>query len=128
MQSAKMKCCSTAALLCLLAISACSQPLPQPTPAPPKEQYENALKRLEAMTSVTLDQWRYHAADLPHPEDPALDDSSWTAINLGGTSPIRPGASGEMGWYRALIELPANVGGKDIRGARVHLALRVPGL
>jgi alpha-mannosidase len=128
MQSLKLKYCLLGALLCLSVVPLVSQPLPQPTPALPKERYENALKRLEAMTSVALDQWRYHAADLPHPEDPSLDDSNWTAINLSGPSPVRPGAFGDTGWYRASIELPPTVGGKDIRGARVHLALRVPGL
>lgn len=127
MQSLRMK-CLLSALLCLFAVALRSQPLPQPTPATPQERYQNVLKRLEAMTSLTLDQWRYHAADLPHPEDPSLDDSNWTAINPGGTSAIRPGASGETGWYRTWIVVPSQVGGKDIRGARVHLALRVPGL
>ncbi|HLQ51680.1 MAG TPA: hypothetical protein VK129_09295, partial [Terriglobales bacterium] len=80
------------------------------------------------MTTLVLDQWRYHAADIPHPEDPSLDDSNWTQLTLGSPSGIRPGSAGEPGWYRAWIEIPSTVGGKDIRGARVHLALRVPAL
>jgi alpha-mannosidase len=86
------------------------------------------LDRLGAMSAIPVAVWRAHAADLPHGEDPALDDSQWVAINLGGgggpaQSQAVPG--GGHAWYRALIEIPATAGGRDIRGARVRLALRI---
>ncbi len=120
--------CSLGALLCFLAALPLLAQSPSPRPGAPQGRYQNVLNRLESMTTLVLDQWRYHAADIPHPEDPSLDDSNWTQLTLGSPSGIRPGSAGEPGWYRAWIEIPSTVGGKDIRGARVHLALRVPAL
>jgi alpha-mannosidase len=124
-----IKRCLGHTLLCFFAsLPLSAQPVPYPAPAQPPERYQNVLKRLESMTSVTLGEWRYHAADIPHPEDPSLDDSNWTAVNLANASANRPPSTSEPGWYRAWIEIPATVGGKDVRGARMHLALRVPAL
>ena len=72
------------------------------------------------MSSVPLPEWRYHAADLPHPEDPSLDDANWTSVAL--TSANAPG------WYRRSIEIPPAAGGRQIRGARVDLVLRLSGM
>jgi len=131
MQSARIKDWSRSAVLLLLFLFAgirlSAQPLPQPAPAPPQERYKNVLDRLESMTSITVDQWRYHTADIPHPEDPSLNDSNWTPVTLG-SSGNRPASTSEPGWYRAWIEIPPTAGGKDILGARMHLALRVPSL
>jgi alpha-mannosidase len=104
-------------------------------PGPPS-RYPNVLDRLQAMTSVPIRDWRFHAADLPHPEDPALDDSSWQPVTLaggfggfGGRQRQRPSGGSDTGpgWYRTRIEIPATAGGKDIRGARVRLAVRLFG-
>ena len=56
-----------------------------------------------------------------------LDDSQWTAITLAGGRGNGGGAQPGNGhaWYRTVIELPATVGGKDIRGARVRLMVRL---
>src|SRR5262245_44739493 len=83
------------------------------TAAPPV-RYQTVLDRLQAMSTVALPDWRYHDADIPHPEDPSLDDASWALVNL-----TAPNAAG---WYRRWIEIPAAAGGKDIHGARVDLA------
>lgn len=84
------------------------------------------------MTTVTVNQWRYHTADFPHPEDPSVDDSNWPAASFGKVnmpaSETAPASENGSGWYRTWIKIPATLGGKDIRGARVHLALRVPSL
>ena len=129
LQSRSVKCFLAGLLLVLLAnVGVFAQPLPQPRPAAPPERYQSTLQRLESITSLPLAEWRYHAADVPHPEDPSLDDSNWTAVTLGGTAAARSGFQNEPGWYRTAIELPPTVGGKEIRGARVHLELRVPAL
>jgi alpha-mannosidase len=79
------------------------------------------------MTSTSVTAWRAHAADgVPHGEDPALDDSQWTAVTLTGGRGGGGAAPGNgHAWYRTTIEIPATVGGRDIRGSRVRLAIRL---
>src|SRR5262249_32222767 len=97
----------------LAAMSAFAQ-----APRPP-DRYQTALDRLDAMASVGLPVWRYHDADLPHPEDPLLEDATWTAATLT--------AANAPGWYRRWIEIPPRAGGRETRGARVDLVLRLSG-
>src|ERR1700689_3275978 len=66
-----------------------------PQPQRPPEKYQAALTRLAAMTGMNVTNWRAHAADIPHGEDPALDDSQWTAITLAGGR--REGGGGGTG-------------------------------
>jgi alpha-mannosidase len=91
-----------------------------------QEKYPAQMTRLQAMTMLPIDEWRFHDADVPHGEDPSLDDSNWKATLLSyserrGNDP-NPGP--EQGWYRATIEVPHTVGGSDIAGSRLELALR----
>lgn len=92
-------------------------------PAQPRtlrsEAYGAALSRLGAMTTLSLAQWRTHA-DMPHGEDPALDDSAWRAVTLGG----RGGSGGGEAWYRTTLIVPQTAGGRDLRGARIRLQVR----
>jgi alpha-mannosidase len=59
---------------------------------------------------------------MPHGEDPALDDSNWTAVTLsagrGG------GGASDPAWYRTTIAIPQTAGGHDLRGARIRLQVR----
>ncbi len=101
--------------------------LPAQPRTPRSEQYPAAIGRLEAMTTLPLAQWRWHAG-MPHGEDPALDDSNWTPLTLsagrgGGRGATAVGAGDA--WYRATVEIPQTVGGRDIRGARVSLQVRL---
>src|SRR5580704_12961610 len=100
-----------------------------PQPQRPPEKYQAALTRLAAMTGMPVTNWRTHAADIPHGEDPALDDSQWTAVTLAGGRGNAGGAAQTPGngraWYRTVLEIPATIGGKDIRGARVRLMVRL---
>ena len=45
------------------------------------DPYKPVLDRLASFTVVPVPDWRFHA-DVPHPEDPSLDDSSWEVIQL----------------------------------------------
>ena len=81
--------------------------------------YGPALQRLEDMITVPLTDWRSHADDLPHPEDPNLDDSSWKVVKLHERVNSRPV------WFRRVVEIPKAMGGYGIEGKRVQLALRV---
>ena len=81
--------------------------------------YGPALQRLEDMITMPLTDWRSHADDLPHPEDPNMDDSSWKAVKLHERVNMRPV------WFRRVVEIPNAMGGYGIEGKRVQLALRV---
>ncbi len=89
--------------------------------------YKAVLDRLESMTSVPLNQWHYHAANFPHPEDPALDDSNWSAVMFGRNA-AAPDSTDEPRWYRTWVEVPSAAGGRDVRGARIHLVLHASSL
>ena len=107
-----------------------AQPRTRPQQARPAEKYATVLTRLAAMTSTPVTSWRAHAADgLPHGEDPALDDSQWTSLTLTGGGRGGNGGAAAPGnghtWYRTTIEIPATVGGREIRGSRVRLAVRL---
>jgi alpha-mannosidase len=78
-----------------------------------------ALQRLEAMITMPLTDWRTHPDNLPHPEDPSLDDSSWKAVKLHDRVDGRPV------WFRRVVEIPRTMGGYDIEGKRILLALRL---
>lgn len=82
-----------------------------------------AVSRLEAMAVLPIHNWRFHDADIPHGEDPSLNDSSWQAVDLD-YSAQRGNSGPERGWHRATVEVPSNVGGKDISGARLKPAVR----
>jgi alpha-mannosidase len=115
------------AVFCALALHAQPRARP-PQPIRPPERYATVLTRLAAMTSTSVTAWRAHAADgVPHGEDPALADSQWTAITLTGGrgAAAAPAPGNGHAWYRATIEIPATVGGRDIRGSRVRLAVRL---
>jgi alpha-mannosidase len=105
----------------LAAVALSAQPLTQRS-----EQYATTLSRLEAMTTLPLAQWRSHA-DMPHGEDPALNDSTWTPVTLSagrGGGRGATAAGGGNAWYRATMEIPQTAGGHGIRGARIRLQVR----
>ncbi len=115
-----LRCRLVAALAAVAALHA--QPRTRPQQPRPVEKYPAVLSRLASMTTAPVASWRAHAAEgVPHGEDPALDDSQWTALTIpGGAAPGNGHA-----WYRATVEIPATVGGREIRGSRVRFAVRL---
>src|SRR5882762_10055179 len=101
------------ALLLLLALPGNAQEKPTLP-----EAYKTALSRLEELTVYPETEWRYHS-DLPHPEDPSLDDSGWEQMKAKES--WKNGARVLRRW----IEIPPSIHGYDIRGARVELDLRI---
>jgi alpha-mannosidase len=88
------------------------------------EAYAPVLSRLDAMTSLPVAQWRSHA-DMPHGEDPALDDSNWTPATLAaGRGGGGAASASDVAWYRSAITIPQTAGGHDLRGARIRLQVR----
>jgi alpha-mannosidase len=80
------------------------------------DHYRLVLDRLESLTTVTLPDWRFHA-DLPHPEDPGLNDSDWAAVK---TDELWSSGSRVL---RRWIEIPEKVHGYSTLGAKVKLDL-----
>ncbi|HEX6504055.1 MAG TPA: alpha-mannosidase [Terriglobales bacterium] len=85
--------------------------------APTAQAYAPALNRLQSLVTVAQAEWRHHA-DMPHPEDPALDDAAWQLMKTGDK------------WnddrvLRRWVQLPANVHGYAIQGSRVLLDLEL---
>ncbi|HLK63722.1 MAG TPA: glycoside hydrolase family 38 C-terminal domain-containing protein [Bryobacteraceae bacterium] len=108
------------AAICVLFLAVALDAQPR---APRSEPYAAALARLDAMTTLPLTQWRSHA-DLPHGEDPSLDDSAWTPVTLAGGRGGRGGGGSGDAWYRTTWEIPQAAGGHDLRGSRILLQVR----
>ncbi|MBV8476497.1 MAG: alpha-mannosidase [Acidobacteria bacterium] len=90
------------------------------SPAAAADQpYRSTLFRLESLITLAETDWRFHP-DVPHPEDPALDDSAWPTMKVGDK------------WQdervlRRAIEVPAAINGYRIQGSRVRLDLELTG-
>ena len=79
----------------------------------PPTRAEEALAALKSLTRLPADEWRFHAGDVPHGEDPGLDDSSWQTVRGGSEAP------NDAVWYRSEIEVPRNLNGYDLTGTRI---------
>ncbi len=100
--------------------------LSQNTAAP--DPYKPILDRLDSLTRQAEPEWRWHA-DIPHPEDPSLDDSSWGSVTVKNTS--GPRSKNEPGEHwtgtrvlRRWIQIPEKIDGYATQGSRVSLDLR----
>src|SRR5215471_18857718 len=80
------------------------------------DPYKPVLDRLESLAIQPLPDWRVHS-NIPHPENPSLDDSNWETMKVEGTWPI--GARVLRRW----IEVPEKIHGYAIRGASLKLDL-----
>jgi alpha-mannosidase len=101
-------------ILLLAAISALAENSAQvPETA---DHYKPVLDRLESLNTTALPDWRFHD-DLPHPEDPSLNDSDWGSIK---TDELWSTGSRVL---RRWIEIPEKLNGYSIQGARVKLDL-----
>jgi len=81
-----------------------------------QDLYKPTLDRLASLTVVALPEWRYHA-DVPHPENAMLDDSSWEVMKAGDKWTSGPRV------LRRWIEIPETINGYMTQGARVKLDL-----
>jgi alpha-mannosidase len=74
---------------------------------------QQTLKELTGLTSLPDGDWKQHTGDVPHGESPSLDDSSWQSVKRGTKT------EGEAVWYRRSIEVPKDLHGYDLTGARI---------
>ena len=89
--------------------------LAQPAGAPSNltPASERVVKRLAMLGELPLTGWRYHAGDVAHGEEIALDDSQWQStpgdVQLGS----------DAAWFRRTVEVPKTLDGYDLTGTRI---------
>lgn len=97
----------------------CAIALPAPGAAETEQQqqqqppYKAVTDRLESLTVLPLNEWLYHD-DIPHPEDPAINDAGWNTVKW------------DERWkgarvLRCHLQVPDRVNGYSTRGARLSL-------
>ena len=84
---------------------------------PPSAQ--TAIKQLAALDELPSPQWRVHSADIAHGEAPNLDDSSWEVAKVHAEGPK------EAVWYRGWVEVPKDVNGYDVTGAKIWFEFNI---
>ena len=111
---------SLAPLLVGLVLALPALALDGPRSADAADTYKPVLERLESLTVVPVEEWLFHA-DLPHPEDSLLNDSSWEGVKLK-----EKWSTGSRA-LRKRIELPEKLHGYALQGSRVKLDLTFDG-
>jgi len=83
-------------------------------------RYQEVTDRLESITRVPLRECRAHS-DVPHPEDPTVDDSSWQPIQLGAkfTSGVQV--------FRCWYQVPEKLNGYATRDSALKVAFELEG-
>ncbi len=79
---------------------------------------QQVVTRLTELDSLTADEWRFHAGDLPHGESTDLDDSSWQTVK----EHFQTGT--DAAWFRCWIEVPKDLHGYDLTGTRIWFSFR----
>ncbi len=112
-------------LFCLLCLAASFTLAQNPATNDP---YKTTLDRLLSLTSQNEPEWRFHS-DVPHPEDPSLNDANWepwTVKNVSGPGGQNPNENHWKGTrvFRRWIQVPEKINGYATQGSRVLLDLR----
>jgi len=88
------------------------------------DPFKPALDHLESLVRLPIPDWRFHA-DVPHPEEPSLDDASWPTLTANwSTDDNAPNHWKGPRVFRRLIEIPREIRGYSVAGSRVKLNLR----
>jgi len=92
------------------------------------EPYKPTLDRLNSLTHEAESDWRFNK-DLPHPEDPSLNDSAWGIFRVKNVSGPGGGHESEEHWtgtrvFRRWVQIPEKINGYETRGSRITLDLR----
>lgn len=90
--------------------------------------YKATLDRLDALTHQAETEWRFHS-DIPHPEDPAVNDSDWEAFTVKNVSGPGGQHPDEEHWtgtrvFRRWVQIPQKIHGYAIQGGKATLDLR----
>ena len=108
--------CALFALVTVSLVSAQPSATNQQTNQKTADPYQPTLNRLESLTSLPLSDWRTHA-DVPHPEDSSLDDSSWETMKVGDKW-----STGSR-VLRRWVDIPEKIDGYAVLHARARLDL-----
>src|SRR5262249_31899379 len=84
------------------------------------DRYKEVADKLQTLTKVPLTDCRAHG-DVPHPEDPAVDDSTWTPIQL------RAKFTSGVQVFRCWYTVPENINGYAIRDSGLRVAFELEG-
>jgi alpha-mannosidase len=92
------------------------------------DPYKLTLDHLQSLLQQAETEWRNHS-DVPHPEDPALDDSSWATVTVRNVSETGGGHPEEPHWngvkvFRRWVQIPEKINGYAVQGSRALLDLR----
>ena len=116
----------TALCLCLVLIGVVGFAQGPAQDSEGSDPFKPTLDRLVSLVTEPLPDWRFHA-DVPHPEDPSLDDSHWQVMTVEAVG--QSGDAKENHWkgarvFRRWIEIPEKINGYATPGARVTLDLQ----
>ncbi len=94
----------------------------------PTDSYKPTLDRLQSLSSQSEAEWRSHS-DVPHPEDPTVNDSDWTTLtvkNISGPGGQNPNEEHWKGTrvFRRWIQIPEKINGYATQGSKILLDLR----
>jgi hypothetical protein len=92
------------------------------------DPYQPVLERLESLTRQFEPEWRFHA-DIPHPEDPAVNDSEWGVLAVKNVSERNGNNANAEYWtgtrvFRRWIQIPEKINGYATQGSRASIDLR----
>jgi alpha-mannosidase len=91
----------------------------------PADPHRPVLDRLDSIVRRAEPEWRFHS-DIPHPEDPGLDDSGWGVLmvkNVSGPGGQNPNEEHWKGTrvFRRWIQIPEKINGYATKGSHVSL-------
>ena len=94
----------------------------------PADPYKPVLDRLQSLTHKAEPEWRLHA-DIPHPEDPTVNDSDWEVFTVKNVSGPGGQHANEEHWtgtrvFRRWVTIPDKINGYATSGSKVLLDLR----
>lgn len=77
---------------------------------------QKIIDALSKLNSIPVSSWRMHIGDLEHGESITLKDSSWQTVRV----PYQTKATDVL-WLRTWIEVPEDLNGYDLTGARIWI-------
>jgi alpha-mannosidase len=106
-----------AAILATLGFAAPANAQKRSDATPPVQalspQTQEAIQKLGSLSSLPAEDWRFHVGDMAHGESTDFDDSSWPVATKDSEDNL------DAVWYRHTVEIPKNLNGYDLTGARI---------
>jgi alpha-mannosidase len=93
------------------------------------DPYQPTLDRLESLTRQPEPEWRFHS-EIPHPEDPTINDSAWDTFHVKNLSGPGGGHPDEQHWkgtrvFRRWVTIPDKINGYAVQGSKAWMDLRL---